>query len=224
MTLLTKLQRKILSDYYTYKSKNLRITNGTYSVSYTVPHYSERCGWKQFGAKDESEYEYWWQEACGIVSLRMSMDALRPEKANQQKTIFSQIQEAIENGAYLQKTVDGKTVRIGWIHSELAKIAKKHGIKGHSAQLTLPAICQAILSDKLVIASVYRPFSRFIDENAPRKKAGGHLVVISGFAWKDGKCTGLFVADPYDTVSRNESIDASLFNDVYSGSAIVFYK
>lgn len=224
MTMLTKLQRKTLSAYYTYQSKTLRIDNGVYSVSYNVPHYSERCGWKQFGAKDESEYEYWWQEACGIVSLRMIMDALQPETASKQETVYSQIMDAIAGGAYLQKVVDGKTIPIGWIHDALANIARKRDIKGYSVQLTLPAICQAILSDKLVMASVYRPFSRFIDENAPRKKAGGHLVVISGFTWKDGKCTGFFVGDPYDTKTRKEPVDASLFEDIYSGSAILFYN
>lgn len=74
------------------------------------------------------------------------------------------------------------------------------------------------------MASVYRPFSRFIDENAPRKKAGGHLVVITGFTWKDGRCTGFFVADPYDQKPRKEAVDAALFEDIYSGSAIVLYR
>jgi hypothetical protein len=189
-----------------------------------VPHYTERCGWKLFGAKDDAEYEYWWQEACGIVSLRMVMDALQPANVSSQKAIFSQIQDAIDDGAYLQKSVDGKTVRIGWIHDKLVDIGKHSGLKGYSAKLTVNAICEATLSDKLVIASVYRPFTRFIDEGAQRKKAGGHLVAISGFTWAEGHCTGYFVADPYDKDARNEPIERGLFEDIYSGSAIVFYK
>jgi hypothetical protein len=224
MSLLKRGKRFLASAYSNAVSKHLNLDNGTYQGMFTVPHYSERCGWKQFGAKDDAEYEYWWQEACGIVSLRMIMDALRPANATTQQPIFTQIQNAIDNGAYLQKSVDGKTVRIGWIHDKLVAIAKKSDLKGYSAQLTVNAICQAILSKKLIIASVYRPFTRFIDEGAPRKKAGGHLVVISGFTWSEGHCTGLFVADPYDKGARSEPIDRTLFKDIYSGSAIVFYK
>jgi len=224
MSLFQKGKRFLASTYSNTVAKNLNIDDGVYQNKSAVPHYSERCGWKQFGAKDASEYEYWWQEACGIVSLRMVMDALQPANATTQKTIFSQIQDAIEGGAYLQKSVNGKTVRIGWIHAKLFAIAKQSGLKGYSAQLTINAICQALLSDKLIIASVYRPFTRFIDEGAPRKKAGGHLVVVSGFTWAEGHCTGFFVADPYDEHARNEPIERILFEDIYSGSAIVFYE
>lgn len=224
MSLFQKGKRLLVSSYSNAVSKNLRVDDGQYQNRYVVPHYSERCGWEQFGAKDQTEYEYWWQEACGIVSLRMIMGALHPANATTQKTIFAQIQGAIHDGAYLQKSVDGKTVRIGWIHDKLVDIAKQTGLRGYSAQLTVNAICQAILSDKLIIASIYRPFTRFIDEGAPRKKAGGHLVVISGFTWGEGRCTGFFVADPYDKDARNEPVDRVLFENIYSDSSIVFYE
>ena len=218
-----KLTRKIISQYYEARAKLRHFSEGIHSIE-AVPHYSERCGWKAFGAHGEAEYDYWWQEACGIVSLRMILDALNPKSSLEQETIFEQIQNAINNSAYLQKTIDGKTVRVGWIHNKLVELAHTRGVQGRSLKLSVDGICFALSSGKLVMASVYRPFSRFIDENAPRKKAGGHLVVIRGYEWKNGRCTGLFVADPYDKTARNEAIDAALFTDIYSGSAIVFYK
>lgn len=217
-----KVQRQLLSVYYKARGKAARYTDGFHGNT-NIVHYSERCGWKKFGASDEAEYDYWWQEACGIVSLRMILDALNPKSSLKQETIFEQIQNAINNSAYLQKTIDGKTVRIGWIHTKLVELARKRGVHGHSLQLSIPGICYAIASGELVMASIYRPFSRFIDENAPRKKAGGHLVVITGFEWHNGRCTGLYVADPYDTTQRKTPIEPSLFEDIYSGSVITFY-
>jgi hypothetical protein len=97
-------------------------------------------------------------------------------------------------------------------------------VQGKSLKISVDAICFALNSGKLVMASVYRPFARFLEEGAERKKAGGHLVVVTGFQWRDGQCIGLFVADPYDLAPRNVAIGTSLFNDVYSGSAIIFYN
>jgi hypothetical protein len=222
MSYYQKVKRQLLSAYYETRGKTTHYADGVYGNK-SVPHYSERCGWKKFGASNEKEYEYWWQEACGIVSLRMILDTLNPESSLRQESIFEQIQNAINDSAYLQRTIDGKTVRIGWIHAKLVNLARKRGVQGHSLQLSIPGICYAIASDELVMASVYRPFSRFIDENAPRKKAGGHLVVITGFEWHDGRCTGLYVADPYDTTPRKTPIEPSLFDDIYSGSVITFH-
>lgn len=224
MQLVERLKRIIISGYYNLLGKNLRINDGGYATTHTVNHQSERCGWQKFGAQNEEEYEYWWQEACGIVSLRMIIEALKPGAISKQETIFSQIQKSISDGAYLQKNTNGRTIRIGWIHNELARIARSFGLKSYSTRLTIEGICGVIRSNKLVMASIYRPFTRFIDENVPRKKAGGHLAVVTGFTWKNGNCTGLYVADPYDIHSRPKPVDAALFSDVYSGSAIVFYK
>lgn len=108
--------------------------------------------------------------------------------------------------------------------SELAKIAKRRKIHARPAQLNVLAICKALSHDQLVMASIYRPVARFIDENAARKKAGGHLVAVYGFTWENGHCTGLYIADPYDTEARDTPIDVELFSDIYSGAAILFYK
>lgn len=175
---------------------------------------TERCGWKQFGAPDEATYEHWWQEACGIVSLRTIIGAIRPN--DEQSTIFAHITHVIQRGAYLEN--------VGWKHDGLVKLAKERSLKGYAAQLALNAICKEVAANKLVIASVYRPFTRFIDENAERKRRGGHLVVITGFVWENGKCTGLFVEDPYDIEQRKAPIDSRLFEDIYSGAAIALYK
>lgn len=218
-----KITRHISSLYYEVRARLSRFKEETHCIE-SVPHYSERCGWKEFGAHDNAEYEYWWQEACGIVSLRIILDALDPSGATTQKPIFAQIQDAIKQGAYFQKTENSTTVRIGWIHGKLIELGNERNVQGRSLKLSTEGICYALKSGKLVMASVYRPFSRFIDEDVPRKKAGGHLVVIRGYEWKDGRCTGLFVADPYDKTARNKAVDTALFADIYSGSAIVFYK
>ena len=223
MALVRKIKRILRSRYRNLKSKNLALQDGAYHTKYDVIHYTERCGWKQFGAKDEPEYERWWQEACGIVSLQTVTNAIKPEQ-HTEHTIFEQIQQAIQDGAYLQYNRGTEIVSVGWIHDKLADIAEERQVRGYSANLRLAAICQSIVENKLVIASVYRPFVRFTLKDAPRKKRGGHLVVVKGFIWKNGHCKGLFVEDPYDINGRTEPIEAQLFEDVYSGSAIVFYS
>lgn len=222
MSVIHKSKRILRSTYDNVTSRNLKLANGTYMTKYAVPHSSERCGRKEFGAKNEEEYNYWWQEACGIDSLRMITEAIKPTQGSL-PTLFEQIQQAIQENAYLQYEKDDQIVRVGWIHDKLIEIANKKQIHGYSANLSANAICKAITINKLVIASIYRPFARFIDENAERKKRGGHLVVIKGFEWNNGQCTGLFVNDPYDLEERLESVDASLFTDIYSGSAITFF-
>lgn len=215
MSLITKAKRVVRSRYSAISTRNFSVTDGVHMTKYPVTHITERCGWRQFGAPDEATYEHWWQEACGIVSLRTIANAIQPPRVTQ-PTIFAHITHAIKKGAYLEN--------VGWKHNGLTKLAKEYGLKGYALQLSLDAICKEIAANKMVIASVYRPFTRFIDENAERKKRGGHLVVISGFSWKDGKCTGLFVEDPYDIEQRKEPIDSKLFEDVYSGGAIVLYR
>lgn len=223
MSYIGKIKRVLRSHYHNLKSKTLTLPAGTYYTKYDVAHYTERCGWQQFGVKNASEYEHWWQEACGIVSLQTVTSAIKPEHSPK-LTIFEQIQDAISGGAYLDVKKGAETISVGWIHDRLVALAAERQVRGYSAGLTVPAICQSITENKLVIASVYRPFVRFIQEDEPRKKRGGHLVVVKGFVWKDGHCTGLFVEDPYDTEVSSEPIDAQLFEDVYSGSAIVFYS
>lgn len=216
MSLVHKAKRVIRSHYSAVLSRKLSLADGTYMTRCPVAHITERCGWKQFGASDEATYERWWQEACGIVSLRTITTALAPNSQSLNMTIYKHINRAVKSGAYLEN--------VGWKHNGLVNLAKRDGLKGYTAQLSLNAICKAIVSDKLIIASVYRPFTRFIDEGAERKNRGGHLVVIRGFTWQNGKCTGLFVEDPYDLEQRKEPIDSQLFEDVYSGAAIVLYE
>lgn len=222
MSRIQRVRRVLRSAYTNYRSKFLTLADGTYRTKYDVVHFTERCGWKQFGASSDEDYEHWWQEACGIVSLQTVTNAISP-KHSTSDTVFQQIQDATRGGAYLQYEKDTEIVSVGWIHDKLVTIANKRQVRGYSASLSVTSICQAITKDRLVIASVYRPFARFIDKDVPRKKRGGHLVVVTGFVWKDGHCTGLFVEDPYDLSARTEPIEAQLFEDVYSGSAIVFY-
>lgn len=222
MSHIRRIKRVLRGVYANLRSKSLSLPGGTYHTKYDVVHFTERCGWKQFGARNDKDYEHWRQEACGIVSLQTVTNAVHPETLADD-TIFEQIQDAINGGAYLQYKKGTETIRVGWIHDKLVDIAVKRGVRGYSASLTIAAICQAITKDRLVIASVYRPFVRFIEKDAPRKKQGGHLVVVKGFSWENGQCTGLFVEDPYDIDERTEAIEATLFEDVYSGSAVVFY-
>lgn len=72
MSIIPTIRRKLISTYHNQLSKTLHIADNSYFVSCNVPHYSERCGYEKFGAQNEKEYDYWWQEACGIVLYRFA--------------------------------------------------------------------------------------------------------------------------------------------------------
>lgn len=210
-----KIKKETSSLHHKLKSKKLSFKDGSYLIE--VPHYTERCGWKEFGASSEQEYEYWWQRACGMVSLLMIMDGLDPENKRDFQ-IFDEVQKGIEKGAY-EKRND-----IGWIHNGLIKLAKERGIKGRVFKTDLNGIIKALSEKKIVIASTPGPFDRFLKEGKERKTGGGHLVLIKGFQWKNSKCTGIYVNDPYDKEKKKELIEPKLFEEIFSGGAIFFWK
>lgn len=222
--IVRKLRRIATSKRQDVLSRRLRFKDGTYFTKYDVVHYTERCGVKGFGAASQDEYEYWWQRACGIVSLRMIIDSMHPRENRTVFNIQQAINEGVHEGAYLTQNENGNRVDIGWTHSGLARIAARSGLHGKSMAANANTICNLINHDNLIIASVSAPFVRFLNEGKEPVRSAGHLVVIKGFEWVGGRCVAVYVEDPYDLGARKDPIDVSLFEKIYTGSIIAFNK
>ncbi len=75
-----------------------------------APYYSQHA---------EEVEESWRPRACGIVSLRMALEAVGGKVESSQALI----NEGVDAGAYIQG--------IGWKHAGLVALAEKHGAKAY---------------------------------------------------------------------------------------------
>lgn len=180
---------------------------------------------EKYGAKDSEEFTFWAWRNCGIICVKMILDA---KKVGKNKTIMDLTREGIDLGGYITFE-DGKLVDKGWFHSALSSLLNKYGIKSYLKKWqTIESVAKDILNNKYVIISVRVPGRSSIKNDGsfdPKKDAkyGGHLVLATGVKMNGKRVEGIYVHDPrgLETYQEDTWIPAKTFKKIFSSRTIV---
>ena len=119
----------------------------------------------------------------------------------------------------------GNWVDEGWYVSAQVKLAQQYGLQltGHSYASPL-GICHYLHQDKLVAATV----SPEIGERVPQsRRYSGHLVLVTGFRWKNGQPTALRINNPsgrYPELQADAWIPLAHFKQFYAYRFAVYER
>ena len=147
--------------------------------------------WKDFGFLEPEEYEFWCWRACAIICLKMIIDTVNLES----DTVSNLVSKGVKLGGYIAYDKSGTLVDKGWYYKPLINLANKYNLDGKLfSHLSIQDICKEILNKHYVIASVNPEVIRYDIEKSD--VIGGHVVLIHGFKWNNGKCKGFYLHNP----------------------------
>lgn len=149
--------------------------------------------WKSFGFKLKADYNFWVQRLCGLICVKMVLDAL--SLSSTKETIAELTKKGVSVGGYQVYNEDGVFIDKGWFYAPLIELSKEYGVNGNVCKnLTIFNLCQNVLYNKFSIASVNPKVIRGDIDKCKTK--GGHLVIILGFKWNGKKCDGFYIHNP----------------------------
>ena len=145
--------------------------------------------WAESGADSPEEYAYWVECACGVACLKMCVEAA----GGPEISLVDWAKSGRERGGYLiRQNADGSVNEVGWIHGVLAQMAGESGLFARACAATSEEILQMLLDGNMVIASV----SYEAGDNIPITKKGGHLMVVIGAEYENGRPLAFYVNNP----------------------------
>ena len=174
--------------------------------------------WAQFGFEKLDEYEFWAPRLCGLICVKMILDAVNTCSANE--TVATLTNKAISLGGYKVYDDSGEFIDKGWFYAPLIELAKEYNVKGKvCTSIASSDLCYNVLSNIFTVASVHPKVIRFDIDKCPDGKKGGHLVVIIGFKWAIGKCVGIYIHNPTgrEKVTQEKAfIPIERFNEAFA--------
>lgn len=181
--------------------------------------------WAEYGAHTPEEYAYWTQRSCGVVCVKMAVEAVT---ACPPEPVMAWVQAGLAIGGYLTELRPDRLdrpVEKGWKHAALAQLARDRGCFAEMiAGLTPEDLAVQIRADRIVIASV----SSELGEDRPVTRNSGHLVVVIG-AEVDAKgvVEAIILHNPSGRTSDLQAaarIPAARFQRGFSGRGIVIER
>jgi len=178
--------------------------------------------WAEYGAADPAEYAHWARRSCGVVCVKMAVEALTGEIPH---SVIGWVQAGLAIDGYLtQLRADrpGERIELGWKHDALVQLAAERDIEaGRAEGLTLADVAAHIRADHLLIASV----TSELGEDGPLSRNSGHLVMIYGVELTEvGEVTGVILHNPSGRtppLQAGARIPANRFRQGFSGRAII---
>lgn len=188
----------------------LRLPDGIHRAKVTVPYYSQFASadrvydyihndydgttdpnWPLFGAREAADYAFWAPRVCALAVLKMAIEAFYPDK---RPTLWQLVVEGLKLNGYAVRNARGLWVDQGWYVEAQIQLAAQYGLvaepHGYASPLSL---CKFIRQGWLVAATV----TPDIGERAPlHKQYGGHLVLVYGFEWQQGRPTHFLLHNP----------------------------
>ncbi|MDD9867861.1 MAG: C39 family peptidase [Candidatus Campbellbacteria bacterium] len=163
--------------------------------------------------KDISEEEYK-KKACGVVSLAM---VLRYFDKNSPSP-----DELLKEGLKINGLVG-----VGWKHTSLAILSRNNGLACYLQEFLshkdlpdeekklrvfgIEKIMDSIKQEKPILVSIMN------------EGRGSHIVVVTGFVERDGKCEKIFYYDP-ELNEKGVEVEAEKFMEIWRGLCIFFEK
>jgi len=178
--------------------------------------------WADYGAASAHEYAHWALRSCGVVCVKMAVEALT---GNPPEPVMRWVRAGLALDGYLTEIRPDrrdKPVEKGWKHIALAELANQRGCHAELAiDLTLNDLAAHLRARRLVIASV----TSELGENGPLTRASGHLVVVIGAVLDEaGQVREVIVHNPSGrTAALQEAahIPAARFGSGFSGRGII---
>jgi len=176
--------------------------------------------WKKTGAANTHEYVYWAARSCGMVCVKMCVEAFGGACLPLQVWI----ERGLALNAYLTEKRPGQAVvEKGWLHAGLAQVMEQVGLSTEVKAVDMAGLYEELSGGKLVIASV----SHELGSEKPITHQGGHLVVVTGMLCNDGDISVVVIHNPS---GRRAALQASAviaverFVQAFSGRVITVKK
>jgi len=179
--------------------------------------------WALYGASTPQEYAHWALRACGVVCVKMTVEALT---GTAPRPVMTWVREGLSINGYLTELRPDRPdrpIEKGWRHAALAELAARHGLDASLAQAMTPGdLLEHIQADRLVIASVS---SELGEAEVPITRKSGHLVVILGVTLAEtGQIDTVVLHNPSGRtpgLQAEANIPAARFEQGFSGRGIV---
>ena len=177
-SLLDRLIELAIEKHQSNQDLEISFKIDTNASTMHVPFYSQKWNlkeWKAHGFKNEEDARYWEKSSCGVLCLKMAVDALLlAHNAPASPPISEYIKKGQSIGAYSDT--------MGWKHAELAILAGLFGCSGEAREQVDSTYLRDMLRKKMLpIVSIKWAFEEaktFKERFLFWKKTGGHLALI----------------------------------------------
>jgi hypothetical protein len=173
--------------------------------------------WAESGAKDPAEYAYWTDRACGVVCVKMCVEALGGENL----PFVDWARRGLARQGYLvEQDGAGKPVERGWLHKALAQLIEDAGFQARALALEAADFPAHLRAGRMIIASACYQ----LGDRIPVTRKGGHLVVVVGANLEDGRLAEVVIHNPSGRLAElreNALIPVERFLQAYTGRAIL---
>lgn len=220
-----KLLTKLDTGYYGFKMFSYTSQFASPELAYDYIHNNyngeEDPNWYVYGSEDSEEYAFWAPRSCGVICTKMIVDELGTNK--EKHTIMDMINLGIELGGYKLYNNRGEFIDLGWMHRPLVNLGSYYNVHGGvSSHASIEELYFRIADNQVAIASVSPQIG---ERNSLILDKGGHLVVVYGMEWEQGKCKYVFLNNPsgrYPELRSNARINADRFKEAYAERLIYF--
>lgn len=146
--------------------------------------------WQNLGFESFDDAQYWEKSSCGILCLKMAIDAHLSIKAKPlSPSIAEYIKKGVAIGAYKNS--------VGWSHFGLAQLAKEFGFEAvNRERVSVAELREALKQNFLPIISIkwaLEDYRSLKEKILFWKKFGGHLALAVGFEEEDKNLKGFYV-------------------------------
>lgn len=175
--------------------------------------------WRKTGAKTAQEYAYWVERSCGVVCVKMCIEAFGGEV----HPIMYWIQKGLDRNGYIKLAENGELVEHGWLHQVLADLVISEGFFAKAISASSRDFVKFLEMGQLVIASV----SPELGTTTAITRKGGHLVVVMGAIIHCGLLEGLIIHNPSGRTRELRAhawIPIDRFEGAFTGRIIVASK
>jgi len=179
--------------------------------------------WAAYGAASPEEYAHWARRSCGVVCVKMAVEALSRAPS---RSVMAWVQAGLAIDGYLAELRPERPdqpVEKGWKHAALARLIRDQGLEARTAtDMGLDDLAAHIRADRLVIASVS---SELGEVDTPITRRSGHLIVVLGVAMdRQGMISHVIAHNPSGRVhdlQAHARLPADRFMQGFSGRGIV---
>lgn len=173
--------------------------------------------WAETGADDPREYAYWTGRACGVACLKMAVEAL----GGPVRPLLEWARLGLARGGYrIDQDEHGLPLERGWVHRVLAELIVEAGFSASAQALELDQFPTHLQAGQMIIASV----SYEIGDNLPVTRKGGHLVLVAGATFVEGRMTNFEIHNPSGRsreLQAGARIPVERFAQGYTGRVIL---
>jgi hypothetical protein len=218
-----------LPDHWQARQALADLPDGTYYAPVKVPYYAQFASperiydyihngydstqdpnWADFGAGDPAEYAFWAPRICALACLKMAIEAFHPHT---QPSLWQLVKQGLAFDGYTVRDKHGHWVDQGWYYQAQVKLAARYGLRATGRPYAAPAsICAAIQQGALVAATVTPELG---ERDPSGSRYGGHMVLVFGFMWQDGRPTHYILHNPsgrFPELRANAAITADRFH------------